>query len=237
MSPDLPRDDATSPATTSGTPEGSALDRRAADLVQRLLAVGIDGLGPFDGAAEVAAAAREHHPSAESAIHAVQRQHTRLVAGNGFVTGLGGLLTLPVALPANVFGFHVLAVRAVAAMAELRGYDTSRPEVRSAILLTLVGADATDVLKAAGLPTGGRLTGRLTGLLTSRVPAPVLMLVNKGVGFRIIARFGTQGLLRLPQRALPVVGGAVGAGVDTVMFRRIAKAAEHALPPRAAQTP
>nr|WP_218886517.1 EcsC family protein [Kineococcus aurantiacus] len=204
------------------------MDRRAADLVQRLLAVGIDGLGPFDGAAEVARAAREAHPTTESAVHAVVRQHSRLIAGNGFVTGLGGLLTLPVALPANVFAFHVLAVRAVAAVAELRGHDTSRPEVRSTVLLTLVGADATDVLKSAGLPTGGRLTG----LLTSRVPRPVLMLVNKGVGFRIIARFGTQGLLRLPQRALPVVGGVVGAGVDTVMFRRIAKAAEHALPPR-----
>lgn len=213
-------------SSTASSPAG--LEGRAADLVQRLLAVGIDGKGPFDGAAEVAAAARSHHPSTESAVHAVVRQHTRLVAGNGFVTGLGGLVTMPVALPANVFGFHVLAVRAVAAIAELRGYDTSLPEVRSTVLLTLVGADATDVLKSAGLPTGGRLVG----LVTSRVPRPVLMLVNKGVGFRLLARFGTKTLLRVPTRALPVVGGVVGGGVDAVMFRRIAKAAEHALPPR-----
>jgi hypothetical protein len=221
--------DPTSSAPTSSDQQPSALERRAADLVQRLLAVGIDGLGPFDSAADVAREARQHHPSAESALHAVVRKHQKLVAGNGFVTGLGGLITLPVALPANVFAFHVLAVRAVAAIAELRGYDTTAPQVRSAILLTLVGADATDVLKAAGLPTGGRLAN----VVTSRVPRPVLMLVNKGVGFRLIARFGTTGLLRLPSRALPVVGGAVGAGVDTLMFRRIAKAAEHALPPRA----
>jgi hypothetical protein len=213
-----------SPATSS--PGG--LEGRAADLVQRLLAVGIDGVGPFDGAAEVAAAARAHHPSTESAVHAVVRQHTRLVAGNGFVTGLGGLVTMPVALPANVFGFHVLAVRAVAAIAELRGYDTSLPQVRSTVLLTLVGADATDVLASAGLPTGGRLTG----LLTSRVPRPVLMLVNKGVGFRLLARFGTKTLLRVPARALPLVGGLVGGGLDAVMFRRIAGAARDALPTR-----
>ena len=214
----------------SATPDQGGLDGRAADLVQRLLAVGIDGKGPFGGATEIARAAREHHPSTESAVHAVVRQHTRLIAGNGFVTGLGGLVTMPVALPANVFGFHVLAVRAVAAIAELRGYDTSTPQVRSAVLLTLVGADATDVLKAAGLPTGGRIAG----IVTSRVPRPVLMLVNKGVGFRLIARFGTKTLLRVPTRALPVVGGVVGAGVDAVMFRRIAKAAEHGLPPRKA---
>lgn len=213
--------------------EPSALENRASELVQRLLAVGIDGKGPFDSAAEVARAAREHHPSAESALHAVVSRHTKLIAGNGFVTGVGGLATLAVALPANVFGFHVLAVRAVAAIAELRGYDTSTPEVRSSILLTLVGADATDVLKSAGLPTGGRLAR----LATSRVPRPVLMLVNKGVGFRLIARFGAKSLLRLPARAVPVVGGAIGAGADAVMFRRIAKAADHALPPRAVQAP
>ncbi|MEZ0163783.1 EcsC family protein [Kineococcus sp. LSe6-4] len=222
----MSRREKTSP---SDVEEPSALERRSTDLVTRLLKVGIDGLGPFDSAAQVARSARADHPSTESAVHAVVRQHSRLVAGNGFVTGLGGLLTLPVAMPANVFAFHVLAVRAVAAIAELRGYDTTRPEVRSAVLLTLVGADATDVLKTAGLPAGGRLTG----LITSRVPRPVLMLVNKGVGFRLLARFGTQGLLRVPQRALPVVGGAVGAGVDTVMFRRITKNAEHALPPLA----
>lgn len=218
----------TDPTPEHTTDEPSALERRAADLVQRLLAVGIDGLGPFDSAAEVARAALAHHPSPESALHAVVRKHQKLVAGNGFVTGLGGLATMAVALPANVFVFHVLAVRTVAAVAELRGYDTTSPQTRSAILLTLVGADATEILKSAGLPTGGRIAN----VVTARVPRPVLMLVNKGVGFRLIARFGTSGLLRLPTRALPVVGGAVGAGVDTLMFRRIAKAAEHALPPK-----
>ncbi len=38
------------------------------------------------------------------------------------------------------------------------------------------------------------------------------MLVNKGVGFRLIAKFGTQGLLRLPQRALPWSAGPSGPG-------------------------
>ncbi|WP_432484869.1 EcsC family protein [Kineococcus esterisolvens] len=205
-------------------------DSGAAALVQRLLSVGIDGAGPFAGAAEVAREARSQHPSTESAVHAVVRRHTRLVAASGFATGVGGLVTLPVALPANVAGFYVLATRAVAAVAELRGYDTSRPEVRSAVLLTLVGADATDVLKSAGLPSLN-IGGRLASLATRRWPPAVLMLVNKGVGFRLIARVGTGGLLRAGSRVVPVLGGAVGAGADALMLRRIAKHAEHALPP------
>ncbi|MGI4894198.1 MAG: EcsC family protein [Janthinobacterium lividum] len=213
--------------STADPGSAGGLDGRAAVLVQRLLSVGIDGLGPFDGAAAVAGAARAHHPSTESAVHAVVRRHSRMVAASGFATGVGGLITLPVALPANVVGFYVLATRCVAAIAELRGYDTSRPEVRSVVLLTLVGADATDVLKAAGLPTGGRITA----LASQRLPPAVLMLVNKGVGFRLLARFGASGVFRVSSRVVPVVGGVVGAGMDTILLRRIAKQAEHALPP------
>ncbi|WP_432546891.1 EcsC family protein [Kineococcus sp. SYSU DK004] len=202
-------------------------DSRASALVRRLLAVGIDGRGPFDSAAAVAADARRRHPSTESAVHAVVRRHTRMAAAGGFATGVGGLVTLPVALPANVLGFYVLATRTVAAIADLRGYDTSRPEVRSAVLLTLVGADATDVLRSAGIPTGGRIAA----LATQRVPPAVLMLVNKGVGFRLLARTASSGLFRAGSRAVPVLGGAAGAGLDTLMLRRIAKHAERALPP------
>ncbi|NIZ93346.1 EcsC family protein [Kineococcus rubinsiae] len=202
-------------------------DSRAAVLVQRLLAVGIDGRGPFDSAAEVARTARLRHPSTESAVHAVVRKHAKMVAASGFATGVGGLVTLPVALPVNVLGFYVLATRTVAAIAELRGYDTSRPEVRSAVLLTLVGSDATDVLRSAGLPTGGRVAA----LVSQRLPPAVLMFVNKGVGFRLLARIGASGLFRTSTRLVPVLGGAVGAGLDTLMLQRIAKHAEHGLPP------
>ena len=224
----MARRDAQRQVDTTGA--GGADDSRAAALVQRLLSIGIDGGGPFDGAAQVARSARAEHPTTESAVHAVVRRHTRLVAASGFATGVGGLITLPVALPANVVGFYVLATRAVAAVAELRGYDTSRPEVRSAVLLTLVGADATDVLKSAGLPSLN-IGGRLASLATRRWPPAVLMLVNKGVGFRLLARLGTGGLVRAGSRAVPFLGGAIGAGADAVMLRRIAKHAEHALPP------
>ena len=210
-------------------------DSRASQLVQRLLAVGIDGRGPFDSAAEVARAARAEHPTTESAVHAVVRSQTRLAAANGFATGVGGLLTLAVSLPANVLGFYVLATRTVAAVAELRGYDSTRPEVRSAVLLTLVGTDATDVLKSVGLPSLPSVRGHLAKLFTKRLPPSVLMLVNKGVGFRLLARFGATGLLRLPTRSLPLVGGVVGAGMDAMTFRRIAKQAEVAFPPRGAE--
>ncbi|MFB9377975.1 EcsC family protein [Kineococcus gynurae] len=201
-------------------------DSKSAAFVQKLLGVGIGGVGPFDGAKKVANAARQRHPDRDSAIDAVVKQHTKLVAAGGFVTGLGGLVTLPVALPSNVAGFYILATRAVAAVAELRGYDTDKPEVRSAVLLTLIGSEASDVLKVAGSPAGGRVAS----FATSRLSPSVLMLVNKGVGFRLLTKLATSGILRGSTRVVPFLGGVVGAGVDTVMLRKIVKHAKEKLP-------
>src|SRR5690606_10576909 len=103
--------------------DGGMLGNAAAGLVTTLLESGIDGRGPFDSAEEVAAQALASEGTPERAIKKVVATHTRLAAIEGFVTGLGGFVTLPVALPANVVGFYLLATREVAAIAKLRGYD------------------------------------------------------------------------------------------------------------------
>jgi hypothetical protein len=201
----------------------------AAGLVERLLDVGIDGRGRFDPAQAVADAARSKHPDVERAIDAVVSQHVRLAAGNGFVTGLGGFVTLPVALPVNVVGFYAVATRMVAAVAALRGYDLRQQGVREAVMLTLVGADADDLLRKAGVPTGGRLAS----LATQRLPGPAAMVLNKGIGFRLVSSAGRSVFARFG-KGVPVIGGVVGAGLDAYLLRKIADQARRELPPRAA---
>jgi hypothetical protein len=205
----------------------SRADQVAAQLVRRLVDSGIDGVGRLAPAREVAEAARTKARSTDDAVADVVRRHTRLVAASGFVTGLGGFVTMPVALPANVVGFYVVATRMVAAIAHLRGYDLSRDEVRSAVLLALVGADADDLLKKAGLSGAGGLRG----LALQRLPAPALMVVNKAIGFRLLAQVGKRGLARLG-RSVPLAGGVLGAGFDAWWLRRIAKAAREEFPER-----
>jgi hypothetical protein len=203
----------------------------ATRVVERLMDFGIDGRGPVDSAQLVADKARAAHPEAGGAIDAVVRQHVKMAAAGGFVTGLGGFVTLPVALPVNVLEFYLLATRMVASIACLRGYDLRQPEVRSAVLLTLVGADADDLLRKAGVAP----SGRLANLAAERLPGPALMMVNKGVGFRLLSQLGRKGLQRFG-KAVPLLGGAVGAGVDVLLLRRIADHARHEFPPRMALT-
>lgn len=205
-----------------------AFSSSVSKVVESLLDTGIDGKGPFDPAARVAdAALAKHGGDVEKAVDEVVRDHLKLVAANGFLTNLGGFVTLPVALPANVIGFYMLATRMSAAVARLRGYDIADPRIRSAVLLSLVGADSQDLLAKAGMVAP---TGRLTALAAQRLPGPALMVVNKAVGFRILSTAGKKTFSRFG-KSIPLVGGAVGAGLDGWLMKQLGDHVRTEFPP------
>ncbi|HRW17926.1 MAG TPA: EcsC family protein [Dermatophilaceae bacterium] len=203
----------------------------ATDLVERLLDAGIDGRGPFDSAADVARKARDGSSSDEAAIDAIVRKHLATAAAGGFVTGLGGFITMPIALPVNVVEFYLVATRMVAAIAQLRGYDLAQPQIRTAVLLTLVGADADDLLKKAGVVGGLGAGGRITNLAVQRLPGPALMVINKAIGFRLVSRAG-RGVLSRLGKGVPFAGGIIGAGLDGYLIKRIGDNAKAEFPRR-----
>jgi hypothetical protein len=209
------------------TDDPSRADRVVDALIDRLLRTGIDGVGRLDSARKVAAEALRSEGSAERAIDAIVSSHTKLAATGGFVTGLGGFVTLPVALPANVVGFYIVATRMVASIAAVQGHDVTKDEVRTAVLLSLSGDDATEILRKAG---GGVITGRATSLALDRLPPAALMAVNKGVAFRIVVQLGEKGLGRLG-RMVPLAGGFIGGGIDAYFMNRLAKHARKEFPP------
>lgn len=213
-------------AAESATPtDPNVVDK----LVNRLLALGIDGLGPLDSATEVAERALARTGDREKAAARVARR--ALVGGGvgGFVTGLGGFVTMPVALPANVLEFYVQAIRAVGAIASLRGYDVTDPTVRTAVLLTLVGSDTDKVLKKAGLGSVG--AGGIAGLALQKLPEGALLVVNKAIGFRLVRGLGEKAFAKFG-RGIPVVGGVIGAGFDGWMMNKIVDQALREFPAR-----
>lgn len=156
-------------------------------LVGRLIEFGIGGGGPLKGAVEVA---DEHLMAAggdrEEAIRRLIATHVRLAAASGFVTGLGGIATLPVTVPAAMAGLYVVGTRMAAGIAQLRGYDTSTEEVRSAILVALLGSAGAATLKKAGVEIGTRSAA----VALERLPGRVLVELNKKVGYRLVTKAG-----------------------------------------------
>lgn len=186
--------------------------------VHRLIEFGIGGGGPLKGAVEVA---EEHLRAAdEDREQAVRRSistHVRLAAGSGFLTGLGGIATLPVMVPASLAGLYVIATRMSAGVAHLRGYDVDTEEVRSAVLISLLGAAGATTLKKAGVEIGRKTTMAAV----QKVPGRVLIEVNKKIGFRLVTKAGEKGVVNLT-KLVPLVGGPVGAAIDGVSCRTIA---------------
>lgn len=217
------------PALTEEDLENGLTSRTASALLRKLMDVGLDGLGPIDSVARVIDDVLEEESTPEKAVDLVVRRHRRYAASNGFITGLGGVITMIVALPANVVGFYVVATRMVGAVAGIRGYDVNRPEVRTAILLALVGADSDEVLRKAGITSGGKIAQMAMG----RLPKAALMVVNKAVAFRLSTMMGARTLGRLG-RFVPVAGGFIGGGLDAYLMTRIADHARQEFPTRAA---
>ena len=219
-------DDERVPVRVERTHEGTV-----ARLVQVLLDAGIDGLGPLKSAQEMAQSSRQSSRSTDAAVTKVARNHVAKGGVGGFVTGVGGFLTMPIALPANVVEFYIGATRMVAAIADLRGYDINDPQVRTAVLLTLVGSDADDVLKRAGLTSGtSGPSGKVIGLAAQQLPPAGLLMLNKAIGFRILRGVGEKAFSRLG-RGVPLAGGMLGGGVDMWMMKRIADHAMNEFPP------
>lgn len=215
-------------ASTPARVDDGATGGSALTLAEKLISVGIDGKASFDSAEVVAARALDKNGGdAEKAIKDVIGSHQKLAAANGFLTGLGGFATMAVALPANIIGFYLVATRMSAAVAKLRGHDLSDPAMRSAVLLSLIGADANDVLNKAGVVG----TGRLANLATQRLSPPALMVVNKAVGFRLIGQVGEKFAARLG-KAIPLAGGFIGAGLDTWILHQVSQNARREFPRR-----
>lgn len=208
------------------TGKESVTERTANSLAAKLMDIGLDGMGPLDSVGRVVDDTLDKTGDAEAAIDRICRSHVRYAATGGFITGVGGLFTMPVAIPANIVEFYVLATRMVGGVASLRGYDVNRPEVRSAVLLTLVGSASDEVLRRAGLTTGGKLAQ----VALDRLPKTALMVVNKGVAFRLSTQVGARALARFG-RAVPLVGGVIGATLDSYLMHQIAKLARREFPP------
>jgi len=192
-------------------PKGAVLD-----LVNKILSLGVDGVGPLKGAAQLADEHMAQYRDPDVAINKLIATHTRMVAATGFATGLGGLITLPVTVPTDVAVFYALSARCAAAVAYLRGHDIDSDEVRSVVLLTLLGSAGAVVVLELGVKVGEKTA--MAALKT--LPGKVLIEINKKVGFRLLTKFGQKGAINLV-KFVPLVGGVVGAGVNTAAMRTI----------------
>ena len=201
---------------------------KAQQLVNKILNYGIEGIGPLISAEKLAQEYLKdgsYHTN-DKRVDALIRWETSKNFSSGFLTGLGGLITLPVGVPAALGASWSVQARMSAAIAAIYGHDVKEDRVRTLVLLTLLGNAGEEIIKKLGIEFG-RLT---TFALIKKVPGRVLIEINKKIGFRLLTKAGEKGIINLT-KMIPLVGGLVGGVVDATVCRTVGKIAKKSFRP------
>jgi hypothetical protein len=184
---------------------------------------GIPGID--DGLEDLAQSYGEQHCTDEAIDRLINWQIAKAGAA-GFITGVGGMMTLPVAIPANLVGVLYIQIRMIGAIAHLRGYDVRNDQVRTLVIGCLVGSAVLDILKDLGINIGTQFARQMI----LRISGQFLKRINQAVGFRLITKAGSRGAVNLI-KGVPIVGGVVGGTLDAAATKVIGVTAKQVFVP------
>ncbi|KUO71787.1 MAG: EcsC family protein [Desulfosporosinus sp. BRH_c37] len=169
----------------------------------------INGVPGLDSAQELAEDYLKQSGSLKSKANSLIRWQNTKCATSGFISGLGGIITLPVAIPANIASVMYVQIRMIAAIAYMGGYDIKDDRVKSLVYVCLLGNASKDILKELGINIGTKLAKSAI----EKISGQVILKINQTVGFRLVTKFGTKGVINLG-KAVPLVGGIIGGAMD-----------------------
>lgn len=162
----------------------------------------------------------DKHVYTKDAAKAMLNNQVAKCATSGFITGFGGLIVMPVAIPANIGSVLYVQMRMIACVAHMGGYDLRSDQVQTFIYACLAGVSVNNVVKKFGVNLGEKLA--LGGI--KKIPGKVLTRINQRIGFRFVTKFGEKGLINLG-KTIPVVGAVINGGFDLVETKAIASRA------------
>ncbi len=183
----------------------------------------MNGVPGLDSADELAQKYMVHKGTLHEKADLLIRRQNINAGASGFISGLGGLLTLPVAIPANLASVLYIQIRMIAAIAHMGGHNLRDEKVKTLVYICLVGNFAKDFIQEAGIMLGTKLTARAVENISEKS----LIAINRRVGFRLITTYSEKGLVHLA-KAIPLVGGIIGGTIDTVTTNIIGNAARKA---------
>lgn len=159
----------------------------------------------------------KRYPTKEKAAKVMLKHQIAKCTTSGFVTGFGGLITLPVTVPLNISSVLYVQMRMIACTAYMGGFDLNDDQVQTFVYACLAGISMDQVVKRFGVKLGEKLV--LQGV--KKIPGKVLTKINQRIGFRLLTKFGEKGLINIG-KMIPVVGAAVSGGFDLVETKIIA---------------
>lgn len=207
----------------SNIPETIENGKKGVALLDKIFELTVNGIPlvsePVD---ELARSYLSKAKSPDAAIEKFIRNQKAKCFTTGFLTGLGGFITLPVTLPTDLASSLYIEMRMIATIATIRGYNIQDDQVKTLVYACMAGNVTLDIFKQVGIKTAETVAIKK---LLPKLSREVIVKINQKVGFRLITRAGSKGLINLT-KWVPIFGGIVGGGWNWAEVAVVAKLAK-----------
>ena len=200
-------------------------------VMDRAYVQAIDGMPGVQSADDLAQQFLAREGTLEERVNSLIRWQIAKAATSGFVSGLGGLITMPVSVPANISIVLFVQMRMIAAIAIIGGADVNDDRVKSLVYACMAWNAAKKVLLDIGIEVTTRLALKAIG----NIQGKALAAINQQVGFRLLAKFGEKGVVHLG-KAAPLAGAMVGATFEAVSTNAVGSVAREVFCTNVART-
>lgn len=118
-----------------------------------------------------------------------------------FFASLWWLITIPVTVPTDMYVTFLVEIRMIIAIAYIGWYDILSPELKTIVLAILLWKDIKDIFLKSWLKPSWK---RITMSLVKKIPAKVLVWINKRIWIKLFAKFWWKWLIQI-WLAVPLV--------------------------------
>lgn len=169
----------------------------------------VSGFTGVDSAYDLGNSYLAQQGSLEAQVDSLIKWQVAKAATSGFVTGLGGVMIMPLTVPANIASVIYVQIRMIAAIAYMGGHDIREDRVKSLIYICMVGNGAKELLKDMSVKAGERLATKIAEKVSARIASKTSEKSVTSLG-----------------KAVPVLGGVVGGSYDAITTRVVGKVAK-----------
>ena len=182
----------------------------------------VNGIPGFDSAYEMAENYKVKGDDPKKNVNSLIRWQNTKAGTSGFLTGLGGIITMPVTIPVNLASVIYVQIRMIAAIAYIGGYDLKDDRVKTLVYACMAGNGAKDILKDVGIVIGKKMATQTIKSISGKT----ITAINQKVGFRLLTKFGEKGAINLG-KMIPLIGGLIGGTFDSVTTNTIGNIARN----------
>lgn len=180
------------------------------------------GFTGVDSAYELGNDYMKHAGTLDEQVNSLIKWQVAKSGTSGFLGGVGGLIVMPVAMPANIASVLYIQIRMIAAIAYMGGYNLKDDKVKSMIYICMAGNGAKEIIKDFGIKAGEHFLQSFAKDLSMRAVTEV----NQKVGQKLLTKFGEKGATSSFGKAVPLMGGFIGGAFDAVATRIVGKVAK-----------